>query len=93
MEATFDEEHCAYQKTVEADHARTIFPFLASGEIVSAKLANAVATCAYARAWVARAVRAVVEAPADADDTFPEFTPGGDAPTCAVVQTSSRCIF
>lgn len=70
---------CAWYSRRGAGDARddAVFPFMASGEVVSSALAGAVARCAYARAFVARAVRAV--APLPLDHGGKEFVPGVDA--------------
>ena len=77
----FSKKNCIYQRSIEA--APTIFPFLVSGEILSAPLAKAVAACRYATDFVKRHVEAVAAAPVlatrEALRHKAAFAPGGDA--------------
>ena len=81
LEIHFSKKNCIYQRSIEA--APTIFPFLVSGEILSAPLAKAVAACRYATDFVKRHVEAVAAAPVlatrEALRHKAAFAPGGDA--------------
>ena len=72
-ESTFDPKPCAAYPSTDAD----CFPFAASAEVISASLATSVAGCAYARAFVDRAVGLVNGTDPSAD--LPTFVPGVDA--------------